>query len=112
MNNKINKYMKKENLIKWGAINSFGVFVYVLLVTVFMNQANNWFGREDQFITPAAVLMLFVFSALVTGGLILGKPIMLYLDGEKKSAVKLLFFTGIGIFIFMALTFISLSIMK
>ena len=39
-------------------------------------------------------LMLFVFSALLTGYLVLGKPIMMYVDGQKKEAVRLLFYTG------------------
>jgi len=105
--------MKNLTLIKRGVANSFGVFVYVFLLATFFNQASNWFGEADKnIVTPVAALMLFIFSALVTGGLVLGKPIMLYLDGQKKEAVKLLFFTGIGLFIFMLLTFLVLLILK
>lgn len=105
--------MDKNYLIKRGSLNALGVFIYIVLVAIFMSQANGWFGTEDkQIFTPAAVLMLFVFSALVTGGLILGKPAMLYIDGHKKEGVKLLIFTGIGLFILMAITFIVLGLMK
>ena len=69
-------------------------------------------AADQKIITPVAALMLFVFSALVTGGLILGKPLMLYFDGHKKEGVKLLFFTGTGLFVFMALVFAVLLIMK
>jgi len=105
--------MKNSTLAKWGAIHALGVLVYASLLAIFFNQANNWFGKADQkIVTPVAALMLFVFSALVTGGLVLGKPLMLYLDGHKKEGVKLLFFTGIGLFVFMALVFVVLLIMK
>jgi hypothetical protein len=105
--------MKNSTLVRWGATHAMGVLVYVFLLAVFFNGASSWFGKADKnIITPVAVLMLFVFSALVTGGLVLGKPIMLYLDGQKKDGVKLLFFTGIGLFIFMSLVFTVLLIMK
>lgn len=105
--------MKNSTLVKRGFIHSFGVFAYIFLVASFMNQASTWFGEDDQgIITPIAVILLFVFSALVTSGLVLGKPIMLYLDGLKKEAVKLLLFTGLGLFVFMALVFVTLLILK
>jgi hypothetical protein len=49
---------------------------------------------------------------LVTGGLILGRPIMLYLDGQKKEGVKLLFYTGASLFILLILAFLGLAMMK
>jgi len=105
--------MKNSTLIKRGAIHAFGVLAYVSLLVTFMNQASNWFGENDHgVITPIAVILLFVFSALVTSGLVLGKPIMLYLDGLKKEAVKLLIFTGLGLFVFMSLVFVILLILK
>lgn len=39
------------------------------------------------------MLLLFVISATVTGFLILGKPITLYLDGAKKEAFRFLAMT-------------------
>jgi hypothetical protein len=105
--------MKNSILFKWGAINAFGVFVYVFLLTSFISQASNLFGAVDQkIVTPMAALMLFIFSALVTGGLVLGRPIMLFLDGHRKDSVKLLFFTGTCLFIFMSLTFVTLLVIK
>ena len=105
--------MKNATLARWGAINAFGVLAYIFLLAIFLNRASGWFGKADQkIITPVAALMLFVFSALVTGCLILGKPLMLYFDGQKKEGVKVLFFTGIGLFIFMILVFATLLIIK
>lgn len=105
--------MKNLALIRRGLINAFGVLVYVSLLAIFFNQANNWFGETDrEIITPVAALMLFIFSALVTGTLVLGKPLTLYIDGYKKEGLKLLFFTGAGLFIFLILAFVILFIMK
>ena len=105
--------MKNSTLARWGATHALGVLIYIFLLAIFFNQASGWFGKADQkIITPVAALMLFVFSALVTGGLVLGKPLMLYFDGYKKEGIKLLFFTGAGLFMFMALVFAILLIMK
>lgn len=105
--------MKNSTLIKWGATHAFGVLFYIFLLATFFSQASNWFGQADQkIVTPMAALMLFVFSALVVGGLVLGKPLTLYIDGYKKEGVKLLFFTGACLFIFIILVFTVLFLMK
>ncbi len=105
--------MKNKTLAKWGATHAFGVLVYVLLVALFMNKANDIFGTADHdIITPIAFLMLFLFSALTTGSLVLGKPIMLYLDGQKKEGVKLLLFTGLSLFILTCLIFFILILVR
>ena len=105
--------MKNSTLAKWGATHALGVFVYILLLATFFSYASDWFGKADQkIITPVAALMLFVFSALVTGGLVLVKPLTLYFDGQKKDGLRLLFFTGLSIFVFMLIVFAILLIMK
>jgi hypothetical protein len=44
-------------------------------------------------IVPMAMLLLFVCSAAITSFLVFGKPVMLYIDGQKKEAVSLLAYT-------------------
>lgn len=39
------------------------------------------------------MLLLFVFSAALTGALIFGRPILWYLDGKKREAILLFFYT-------------------
>jgi len=63
---------------------------YVLFVATFMSNGSRWFGEKDTALTPVFVLLLFVISAAVTGFLVAGKPIMLYIDGAKKEAVTFL----------------------
>lgn len=61
---------------------------------------------------PIFMLMLFVFSAALTGTLFFGKPIMWYIDGKKKEALSLLAYTFgaffiIGILVFTAMLLAS-----
>ncbi len=57
------------------------------------------------------MLVIFVVSACITGGLVLGLPVMMYVDGQRRQAVTLLVYTvlslaiiavilGIGIVLF------------
>ncbi len=105
--------MNNLKLFKRGALDSLGTTIYIFLVALFMNNASSIFGQKDnKLVTPMVVLLLFLFSALVTGSLILGKPVMLYLDGEKKQAIKLLFYTGVSLFIILIITATVLFLLK
>lgn len=102
--------MKNSSLFARGLLHSGGVLIYVLLLTTFFSKANSWFGATDRDIfSPAGAMMMLVFSALVTGGLVLAKPLMMYIDGQKKEALKLLFFTGFGLLIFTIFIFLVLA---
>ena len=96
---------KEENkkLVYPSILNSLGVLAYVSLVALFMNNAQKIFGKNDNIITGVIFLMIFILSALITGSLVLGRPILLYLDGKKVEGVKLLFYTIISLFVILAL---------
>jgi hypothetical protein len=51
------------------------------------------FGRVTSFWGPLAVLMLFVVSATIVGSLVLGRLILLYLDGKKNEALRFFDYT-------------------
>ena len=70
-----------------------------------MQNGDKLFGKNNNVATVMAFLMLFVFSATVVGGLVLAKPVMLYLDGQKKEAVKMLLCTVGWLLILMAAVF-------
>ena len=83
--------MKK--LIKRGFLNALATGAYVAtLVTLILN-GEKLFGTIDNILGPIAFLLVFVVSASITGSLVLGKPILMYLDGQKKEAVKLFMYT-------------------
>lgn len=42
---------------------------------------------------PLLFLLLFVMSATIVGSLVLGRPLLMYLDGEKKEAVRFFGYT-------------------
>jgi len=62
--------------------------------------------KEDTIFVMISILLLFVCSAAITGFLVLGKPIMLYIDGKKKEAIRLLSYT---IFIILLVTLLFFS---
>lgn len=105
--------MKSNKLALWAAVHSLGVVVYVALVVTLISNVESLFSDSmPGILGPIAMLLLFVFSALLTGFLVLGKPLMFYLDGQKKEAVKMLFYTGAWLFSFMALFFIVLALVS
>jgi len=104
--------MENKKLIYYGAIHSLGVAAYVSLLVLFMDNAERLFGKNDNIMTGIIVLLIFIFSALVTGSLVLGRPIMFYLDGKKAEAVKLLFYTRAGLFVLLLLAIGGLLLLK
>ena len=69
--------------------------IYIFAVAWVMNNAGRWFGSDkpDNFLAPAGLLLLLVLSASVMSCLIFGRAIMMYLDGAKKEAVRLVLMT-------------------
>lgn len=104
--------MKKSKVVLWSFLHSLGVLVYVSIVATLMSWGNQWFGQDDKFLTPVAVLMLFVLSATITGSLVLAKPILLYLDGQKSDSFKFLFWTLGWMLLLTIFAFIGLLLLK
>ena len=99
--------MKNKKLFFYGAAHSLGVLAYVSLVVLFMNNAQNIFGKGDNLMAGIIMLLIFILSALITGSLVLGQPVLLYLDGKKSEAVKMLLFTIISLFIILTLVILA-----
>jgi hypothetical protein len=97
-----------SKLVLRSLYNSLGAAAYIAAVAVFISNAEKFFGNKpDTFLAPLAMLLLFVLSAAVVGGLVLGKPILLYLDGEKKASVKLFLHSLAWLFGFTVIAFFS-----
>ncbi len=95
--------MKNQKVWLWSAANAIGVFAYVMLVVLVMSNAERIFGADGKFWGPVSFLLLFVFSALVCGLLVFGRPIYLWFDNAKKEAVKMLLFTVANLFVILLL---------
>src|SRR3989344_7102720 len=81
------------NLIQRGLLNALGRLAYVsTLVTLVLN-GEKMFGTVNPSIAPIMFLTVFVLSAAVTGGLVLGKPVMLFLNNQKNEAIRLFIYT-------------------
>lgn len=93
-------------------LSAAGTYVYILLVAGLMYFDEQLFGEMDKFWGPVAFLLLFVLSLTITGALILGKPLVLYLNDFKKNAIQLFFCNIVWLFVFVVLTFAVLSLTK
>ena len=100
--------MKKSQYIFKSFINALGVLAYISGVALIMFNMEHAFDNEPSFLVPVLMLLLFVTSAAITGSLVLGKPVMLYLDNQKKEALVFLVYTLAWLVIFMVLTLLTL----
>ena len=97
-----------KKLILRGMLNALATSLYIIAIVTFINNAQKIFGNgDDKFFIPVIMLTLFVLSALITSLLILGKPLMLYFDGQKKDSVKLLLSTVISLAAILVLVLLS-----
>ncbi len=82
-----------QNLITRSFINAFLTAAYIVVLVETAFNGEKFFGTINQNVAPIIFLMTFVTSAGITGGLVLGKPVMLYFENKKMEAVKLFFYT-------------------
>lgn len=78
-----------KQVYKESFICSILAVIYIALVALLLNNGEKIFGKADTLFSAIAFLLLFVLSALVMSVLLIGKPLILYLDGEKKSAINM-----------------------
>jgi len=97
-------------IITRALINAIGTTTYIILVASFMFSLQTIVPKEDTIFVIASILLLFVCSAAITGLLIFGKPVMLYIDGKNKEAVSLLGYTIGILFLITLFIFIFLII--
>jgi len=90
---------------KYALINSFGTIAYVVAIVLMVTFLGSIADEKDTLLAPILALLLFVFSAAFTGFLVLGKPIMWYLDGKKKEALSLFGYTMFILLIILSMAF-------
>lgn len=95
---------------KTAIVNALATTLYIVAVGVFLYYGSLVkIGRANIILFPIALLLLFVFSAALTGFLIFGKPAQMYVDGKKKEALSLLTYTLVS-FSIITFTFLILLI--
>lgn len=81
----------KLSLSQQSFLNALGTVAYVAIVAYFLFNSKTIFGEvEDSFLIPMFMMLLLILSATVTGFLVIGKPLQLYLSDQKSQALKLL----------------------
>ena len=100
--------MKK--ILGYSILDSFGTAIYITAIVSFIHYCDKYRLIGDNLLTPIFFLMLFVFSASFTGFLVLGRPIMLYVDGKKRDAVILFFSTIIMLLMIAIIVFLISSL--
>lgn len=98
--------MKNSKLVLLSFLHSLGVVVYVSWVVYIMNNANELFGQMNDMWGPMALILLFTVSAGITGLLVFGRPLYLFLNGLKTEGVKLALYT-IGFLFLETIIFLS-----
>lgn len=80
-------------------VNALAAVGYIFLVALFISLIPTLFPGQhgNPLGAIAGFLSLFVFSAAVMGYLVVGMPLRLFLEGEKKEAVAL-FMKTLGVF--------------
>lgn len=95
-------------IVKYAIINATATAVYIIMLVSSFFELPKFFPKLEitfSVLVPIVFLMTFVFSATLTSSLILGRPILWYLEGKKKEAILLLMYTltiflGIALLVF------------
>ena len=95
-------------LILYAFLNSIGVLLYVSGISWFLFNGERFFGKTDSFWMPAAMLLIFVVSATIVGALVLGRSIYLYLENNKREAIKSLTLTLVFLLVITGIVLIVL----
>lgn len=94
------------NYLTRSFLHALGVMAYIAVVATIMSNGEAIFGNDKTLWGPIAFLMLFVVSATITGLLVLGKPVTLFIEGQKKEAVTFLTATVSWLAVLLSLIFI------
>ena len=83
----------QKKLLTFSFFTALALIAYILLVSVLMRYGNELFGTRPSIFGIISFILLFVVSAAISGTFVLGKPILLYLEGKKQEALQLFIFT-------------------
>ncbi len=100
--------MTKKQLALQTLLHAIAVTAYVVIVAFIISAGDEIFSKANQIQSIIAMLLLFTVSAAVTGLLVFGKPVYIYLEGDKLLAYKFLFFT-IGWLFLMTIIFLAVT---
>ncbi|MBI4117845.1 MAG: hypothetical protein HY453_02085 [Parcubacteria group bacterium] len=78
-----------KKILQQSFIHALLTLLYIfIVVNIFENGQEVFPNFSDRF-KGFFMLTLFVLSAAVTGSLVMGKPILMYLEGQKSESIKM-----------------------
>lgn len=85
-----------------------GLTAYVALIGWFMQNAEHWFGQQqnNKIFGTMTFLLLFVISALISASIMLAYPAMLFFRGKRITALKVILQSVGWLFLFLILIII------
>jgi len=99
--------MIEKSLVFRAFVHALAVLVYIMFVGYIMRYGEKIFGNTTpNFVGPVAFLLLFVVSATVTASLVFGRPVLMYMDGMKKDALRLFLYTLAWMVLFLGVIFV------
>jgi hypothetical protein len=96
--------MQNKKLILRSLVHALAAVIYILLVVLFLSNAEHTIGQANRVLAPMVFLLLLVISASVMCLLIFSKPITLYLENQKKTAWQMLLCTIGWLIVIFAIT--------
>ena len=85
--------MNKSKVLLIGFLQALGLIVYCSLIAGLFRFADNFITGAPGFLITAFMLLLFVFSAAVTGSIVFGYPVYLALNQQIKEALSVFAYT-------------------
>ncbi|MFH0890758.1 MAG: hypothetical protein V1856_01865 [Candidatus Liptonbacteria bacterium] len=85
------------------------LFLYITLLAQLGMNAENWvgnLGRLGPIMGPSFIILTLVLSVLVSGLLTLAYPVTLFLSGQHKRALFIVFWDAVWIIVFLAMVLI------
>lgn len=103
--------------IRSGFLQALGVSIYVACFALSVNFVGSIVDSYEVSPGPVfgimAFLLAFIVSALITGSMMLWRPITLFLAGKRHEAVEIIFWSVVWLIAFLALVgFVSLAVSK
>jgi hypothetical protein len=95
---------------KYPYFNAVLAELYIIIIVLFIQHVLPK-GPDNTILAPIAMLSLFVLSVVAMGYFFLSRPILLYLNGDRKEAVLFFSKTVVTFAIITAIAFCSLAIL-
>ena len=105
------KKPKENKILKWGIFAGLVEFVYIFLVITVMDFISRYIIKPpdtEEIILPMLFLCIFVFSATVSGIIVLGYPIYLITQKKFKEAVSTILITLATLFLVILLIAVTI----